>query len=104
MKLKDTLRSIIREEVKRILKENAVPKSGIKITDDDLEKKYFKRGDFSEWLDLFDADKVIDIRTTKGKAAVVNTANEFLSSHGYSWRMKDIFGKNRFMHKIWIVQ
>ena len=39
MKLKDTLRSIIREEVKRILKENAVPKSGIKITDDDLEKK-----------------------------------------------------------------
>jgi hypothetical protein len=103
MKVND-FRNLIREEIKKVLKEARVPESNEILNDEDLRTQCFKDiDDYIDWLRLFIGQPFQEASQTS-KTKHVNIANEFLERNGYKWRVKDILGTNRFGYYVWRIQ
>ena len=88
MKVRE-FRKLIREEVRKVLKESA-PKSGSTISDNDLIDQGYL-GDYeNDWLELFTDEYDDPMSSTSVKRRFIKKANDFLSRNGLSWKVKDI--------------
>ena len=80
---KQELRSLIREEIKRVIKETKMPKSGQKLDDYDLmDNGYIKEDDIDPWAELF-TDERWNVKR------YVQLANKWLKENGYNWQVKN---------------
>jgi len=79
---KSEFRNLIREEIKKVLKESMTLKSGQKVDDYDLtDNGHIKEDDLDAWLELFS-----DERPFNGPK-FVKMANEWLTDNGYSFQV-----------------
>ena len=79
---KQELRSLIREQIRKVLKEMKMPKSGQKLDDYDLTGNgYIKEDDMDSWFELFTDE-------TWNVPKYVKLANNWLKSNGYKWQVK----------------
>ena len=100
---KQDLKQLIREEIKKTLKEVKVPKSGESVNDEDLRKKYFKSiDDYIEWLKLWRGNPYPASRSAVPKH--VELANWFLNNYRYPWRIKNLIGRTRLGDYIWDIE
>jgi hypothetical protein len=95
-------RTLIREEVKRALREAKTPVSGKKIDDFDLvDKGYLGKYD-DEWLELF-SDELADPTSPTAKKRFLAKANKFLQLKKFTWQVKDIVSQNEDGEITWVV-
>jgi|694.fasta_scaffold37897_2 hypothetical protein len=79
---KSELKKLLREEIRKVLKEMKMPKSGQKLDDYDLtDNGYIKEDDMDSWLELFTDE-------TWNVSKYVKLANNWLKSNGYKWQVK----------------
>jgi hypothetical protein len=83
-------RKLIREEVRKVLKENKIPKKGQTIPDDELRQYLPGEAQYDLQMGVLD----YTIRTEKDlnalKKRILADANEALSSNGISWKFSDV--------------
>jgi hypothetical protein len=80
---KSEFKKLLREEIRKVLKEMKMPKSGQKLDDYDLtDNGYINEDDLDSWLELF-----TDERWNVSK--YVKLANNWLKSNGYKWQVKN---------------
>ena len=93
LKLKD----LIREEIRKALKEAISPKPGQKIDDWDLvDGGYISANHTDEWLDLLSDERLEDgwINDTALKVEVLELVNTWLKKNGYNWQVADALEQN----------
>ena len=79
---KQEFRQLIREEIKKVLREANALKSGQQVDDYDLtDNGYIKKDDLDAWLELFS-----DERPFNGPR-FVKMANEWLKENGYRFQV-----------------
>lgn len=79
---KQEFRQLIREEIKKVLKESMKLKSGQKVDDYDLtDNGHIKEDDLDAWLELFS-----DERPFNGPK-FVKMANNWLKQNGYGFQV-----------------
>lgn len=98
------LRNLIREEVRRVLKEanTRSPKPGSTIDDWELvDKKIIKPQDEDSWLELLSDYPDGWINSKSRKAQVIAMANDFLTKRKYSWKVADALDQNEEGEVTW---
>ena len=93
LKLKD----LIREEIRKALKEARSPKPGQTIDDWDLvDGGYISANHTDEWLDLLSDERLPDgwINDTALKVEVLQLVNKWLKKNGYNWQVADALEQN----------
>lgn len=85
---KQEFRQLIREEIKKVLRESRTLKSGQKVDDDGLiDNDHIKEDDLESWLELFD-------RMPFNGPQFVKMANEWLKDNRYSFRVSKAASNN----------
>jgi len=86
MKLTE-FRKLIREEIRKVIKEATVT-SGMTIDDWDLvDKKIIKPKHQDDWLELFSDEGDINFKSSASVKKFTKMANEWLEDNGYTWRV-----------------
>jgi len=80
-------RKIIREEIRKVLKEARVPKSGQKLDDYNLSEKGYLGNVEEDWFSLFSDEGDV---TPTNKKKFVAIANKFLMDNGLNWQVAGV--------------
>jgi hypothetical protein len=87
-------RALIKEEVRKVLKEATV-KPGQSIDDYDLvDKNVIKPAHQDTWLELLSDVPNGWVRNASRKAKVLQIANTWLSKNGYQWSVADALSQD----------
>lgn len=90
-------RKLIREEVRKVLKEAKMPKTGLKINDSDLvDDGYISEDHMDAWLDLLSDERIPDgwYQNSTQKAKILKLANTWLKKKGYAWQVADALNQD----------
>ena len=94
-------RKLIREEIRKVLKEARVPKSGQKLDDYDLSEKGYLGDVEEEWFDLFSDEGDV---TPASKKKFVNMANQFLMDNGLNWQVAGVIKQDDEGVITWLIK
>jgi hypothetical protein len=100
---KQEFRKLIREEIKKVINEGATPKSGQKLSDDELsDKGYLGDDDIQQmWFELFSDEG--DVNSSSRKR-FITMANKFLKSNKLNWQVSGIVAQDEDGIITWIIK
>ena len=94
-------RKLIREEIRKVINEGATPKSGQKLSDDELSDKGYLGDAEQMWFDLFSDEGDV---TSSSKKRFITMANKFLKSNKLNWQVSGIVGQDEDGIITWIIK
>jgi hypothetical protein len=98
-------RKLIREEVKKVLREAKTLQSGQTIDDWNLvDSEYISEDDSEDWLDLLSDVPDGWISKPASKTKVLKLANTWLKKNGYTWQVADALSQNDEGEVTWKIQ
>jgi hypothetical protein len=101
MKLQE-FRKLIREEVRRVVKEAKTPASGQKLSDYDLfDKKYIRSIHRDDWFELLSDEPDL---TPGNNKYITGIMNKWLTKHGYDWSIEKAVSQTEDGDYIWKIK